>query len=65
MLKPSRFDSRYYGCPRCDWPLNPADDCGDGGVTCACGAWVPLPDPPQPQQQSRKVETYGPEWPPE
>lgn len=45
-LSPSEFDADKWGCPRCDWPLDPADDMGDGGVTCACGAWVPLPDPP-------------------
>ena len=44
MLKPSSFDNRYWGCPNCDWPLNPEDDQGDGGVTCACGGWVPLPE---------------------
>jgi hypothetical protein len=55
MLNPSSFDEKYWGCPRCEWPLNPEDDRGDGGVTCACGAWVPLPDPPQPRPP-RKVE---------
>lgn len=46
-LTPSPYDPRFWGCPRCDgWPLNPADDQGDGGITCTCGVWVPLPDPP-------------------
>ena len=48
-LTPSPYDPRYWGCPRCDgWSLNPADDIGDGRITCACGMRVPLPDPPTP-----------------
>lgn len=53
-LKPSGFDPKYYGCPSpgCDWPLDPTtgeyEDTA-GGVTCACGAFVALPDPPMPQ----------------
>lgn len=52
-LKPSGFDPDFYGCPKsnCDWPLDPTmgewEDTG-GGVTCACGAFVPLPDIPVP-----------------
>lgn len=53
MQNPSEFDPNYYGCPKpgCDWPL--AHDTGEwedtGGVTCACGAFVPLPDIPVPE----------------
>jgi hypothetical protein len=21
MLKPSSFNPKFYGCPKCDWPL--------------------------------------------
>lgn len=42
-LRPSEFDRHKWGCPRCGWPLDRGDDQGDGGVTCVCGAWVPLP----------------------
>lgn len=49
-MKPSSFDPNYYGCPRCGWPLD--HDTGEwedtGGVTCACGGFVPLPDIPVP-----------------
>ncbi len=65
-MKPSSFDPKFYGCPVCDWPLDPTtgewEDTG-GGVTCACGVFVPLPDPPQPS--SSQIESYGPERPPE
>jgi hypothetical protein len=52
-MKPSSFDTRYYGCPVCDWPLNPftGEYEDSGGVTCGCGGFVPLPDPPQPGQR--------------
>lgn len=51
-MGPSSFDERFFGCPRCDWPLNPftGEFEDSGGVTCACGGFVPLPDPPQPGQ---------------
>lgn len=45
-LTRSKIDPAKWGCPRCGWPLDPQDDIGDGGVTCPCGGWVPLPDPP-------------------
>jgi hypothetical protein len=49
-LEPSEFDQNKYGCPRCGFPLDP--DTGEwedtGGVTCACGGFVPLPDIPVP-----------------
>lgn len=50
MLKPSDFDPNKYACPRCTFPLD--HDTGEwedtGGVTCACGRFVPLPDIPVP-----------------
>jgi hypothetical protein len=56
MLKPSSFDRNFYGCPRCDWPLdhNSGEYEDTGGVTCPCGVFVPLPEmrraSPQPKQ---------------
>jgi hypothetical protein len=50
-LKPSSFDPNFFGCPKCDYPLDPTTGEWEdtGGVTCACGGFVPLPDPPQPE----------------
>jgi hypothetical protein len=47
---PSSFDKNFYGCPRCDWPLDPTEGEWEemGGVTCPCGGFVPLPDIPVP-----------------
>lgn len=50
MLKRSEFDCSKWGCPVCDWPLLPDEqDIELGGMTCACGAWVVLPDKPFPE----------------
>jgi hypothetical protein len=52
-LKPSLIDPKYYGCPRCGWPMNIDEDPGKsefedtGGMTCPCGGFVSLPDPPK------------------
>lgn len=47
-LKASSFNRDFYGCPKCDWPLDPhTGEWEDtGGVTCACGAFVSLPSNP-------------------
>lgn len=53
-MKPSEFDPKFYGCPRCGWPLDPTTGEWEdmGGVTCACGAFVALPDPPIPPSEA-------------
>lgn len=49
-MKRSKFDSRYWGCPVCGWPIRPEDDDGSGGVVCACRRWVQVPNPPRPSR---------------
>lgn len=53
-LKPSPFDRSKWGCPRCGWPLDPADDIHEtGNVLCACGAYVSLPDKLYPRLEEK------------
>jgi len=50
-MKPSRIDKDFYGCPKCGFPLNVQNDNEleyTGGLTCACGVFVSLPDIPVP-----------------
>lgn len=55
-MKPSSLNPNLYGCPKCDCPLDPTagewEDTGCG-VTCACGIFVAMPDPPQPPVYDR------------
>ncbi len=56
--KRSSFNPAYWGCPHCDWPLQPNQiDIGNGGLACACGAWVVLPEPPIPPKEGGKNDT--------
>lgn len=56
-LKRSSFNPVYWGCPHCDWPLQPDQhEKENGGLACACGAWVILPEPPVPPTPERPNE---------
>jgi hypothetical protein len=56
-MKRSSVNPNFWGCPFCDWPLEPDDiDIQNGGLECACGAWVELPDPPIPEKKGNKNE---------
>ena len=57
-MKRSAFNPDFWGCPYCDWPLEPDQyEADERGMYCACGAWVTLPDPPIPP--ARKVNIKG------
>ncbi len=45
----SSFNPAFWGCPHCDWPLEPDQSQKDDlCMECACGRWVVLPEPPIP-----------------
>jgi hypothetical protein len=56
-MKRSSFNPNFWGCPFCDWPLQPDQHEKDnGGMTCACGKWIVLPEPPIPPKEAREKE---------
>ena len=58
-LEPSPFDEGLWGCPRCGFPLNPADSVDETSVTCACGVTVVLPDRPYPDGRGWEDVDYS------
>lgn len=49
----SPFNRAFWGCPFCEWPLEPDQYGADERcMPCVCGAFVELPNPPIPPEKT-------------